>query len=44
MTGQRSQKKRGNFFSNADEDKVDEKKESEKPCTVAIDTRPPVCL
>ena len=31
-------------MANADKNKVDEKRNSEKPCTVAIDTPPSVSL
>ena len=32
--------KKGEFFSKSDENKVDEKRESEKPCTVVINNPP----
>ena len=37
-------KKEAKKSSNADKNKVDEKRESEKPCTVSIDTSPSVSL
>ena len=36
LTGRRSQQKRGEKLSNADENKVEGKREPEKPCTVSI--------
>ena len=44
LTGRRSQLKRGEKLSNADENKVEGKRESEKPCTVSIHNSTSVSL